>query len=227
MQGGAGDRGWGRRKKFVFRLYLSSTLLLAGEHAKQGPKQWGCLHFSSPCASAGRFVGYGTQSHRTCIEGCTLGFGVGPGEARPVLVMLQDPFLLADGGVLQKAPGPAPAAVLCFRAVWNRPAGRPRPEREDASDTELSSASSLDCADTAGLHHRKAVMDASVAPVLSKKPSAKHVLSVRHRCNRSAQFTLLRTALYGIDAVGQGWGLQHDVRLIEAWGGGGTSMGWI
>ena len=107
------------------------------------------------------------------FEGCTLGFEVGPGKARPVLVMLQDPFLLADGGVLQKAPGPAPAAVLCFRAVWNRPAGRPRPEREDASDTELSSASSLDCA---GLHHKKGVMDAEAALTLSKKATAKHTL---------------------------------------------------
>ena len=122
----------------------------------------------------GRFVGHGTQSR--CFEGCTLGLGVGPGEARPVLVMPQDPFLLADGGVLQKAPAPTAAAVLCFKAVWNRPAGRPRPEREDASDTELSSASSLDCADAAGLHHRKASMDADAAPVLSKKPTAKHCL---------------------------------------------------
>ncbi len=100
-----------------------------------------------PCASAkrGAFAKYGTINHIGHVfEGCTLGFGVGPGEARPVLVMLQDPFLLADGGVLQKAPGPAPAAVLCFRAVWNKPAGRPRPEREDANDTELSSASSLE-----------------------------------------------------------------------------------
>ncbi len=106
------------------------------------------------------------------VEGCTLGFGVGPGEARPVLVMPQDPFLLADGGVLQKAP--APAAVLCFRAVWNRPEGRPRPEREDASETKLSSASSLDCADAAGLHSRNASVDA--APTLSKKSNVKHVL---------------------------------------------------
>ena len=127
----------------------------------------------SPCASAKRFVGRGTQSRWTCFEGCTLGFGVGPGKARPVLVMLQDPFLLADGGVLQKAPGPAPAAVLCFRAVWNRPAGRPRPEREDASDTELSSASSPDCA---GLHHKKGLMNAEAALTLSKKATAKHTL---------------------------------------------------
>ena len=108
-----------------------------------------------------------------------------------MLVMLQDPFLLADGGVLQKAPGPAPAAVLCFRAVWNRPEGRPRPEREDASDTELSSASSLDCADIAGLHHRKALVDADAAPVLSKKPAAKHVSQVlKHVHNIENAFSL-------------------------------------
>jgi len=120
----------------------------------------------------GRCVEYGTQSRGTFFEGYTLGFPVGPGEARPVLVMPHDPFLLADGGVLQKAP--APAAVLCFKAVWSRPAGRPRPEREDASDTALSSASSLDCADAAGLHHRKASVDAALK--LSKKANVKHVL---------------------------------------------------
>ncbi|KAA6428250.1 MAG: hypothetical protein FRX49_01846 [Trebouxia sp. A1-2] len=95
----------------------------------------------------------------------------GPGEARPVFVVPQDPFLLADGGVLQKAP--APAAVLCFRAVWNRPEGRPRPDCEDASDTELSSASSLDCADAAGLHHRQKLTDANAPPELSNKSTVK------------------------------------------------------
>ena len=44
--------GGGGGRSLCSDCILSSTLLLAGKHAKQGPKQWGCLHFSSPCASA-------------------------------------------------------------------------------------------------------------------------------------------------------------------------------
>jgi len=78
---------------------------------------------------------------------------VGPGEARPVVVIPQDPFLLADGGVLQSPPPPSPAPALCFAVVCAMPVSLPKPEREDASDTALSSVSSLGCIDDAGLHN--------------------------------------------------------------------------
>ena len=70
----------------------------------------------------------------------TLGLGVGPGEPRPVLLMLQPPFLLADGGVLQRAPAAAPALYLtavCMRAG----ALLLTPPLCDATDAILSSPS--------------------------------------------------------------------------------------
>ena len=70
--------------------------------------------------------------------------------------MPQDPFLLADGGVLHPAPAPLADSALYFDAVWGRPVGLPSPERDDASDAALSSTSSLDWADGTGLHHNMA-----------------------------------------------------------------------
>lgn len=78
------------------------------------------------------------------INELTLGLGVGPGELRPVLVMLQPPFLFAEGGVLQRAsaPAPGPAPALHFAAVWNSAVGRLAPDLCDARDAALSSGPS-------------------------------------------------------------------------------------
>ena len=70
----------------------------------------------------------------------TLGLGAGPGDPRPVLLMLHPPFLLADGGVLQRAPVP----VLYLTAVGMRAAALLlSPPLCDATDAILSSASNL------------------------------------------------------------------------------------
>lgn len=74
---------------------------------------------------------YSTHTH-------TLGLGVGPGDPRPVLLMLHPPFLLADGGVLQRAPAPALyLTAVCMRAG----ALLLSPPLCDATDATLSSPS--------------------------------------------------------------------------------------
>ena len=74
-------------------------------------------------------------------SGMTLGLGVGPGEPLPVLLILHPPFLLADGGVLQRAP--ALALALCLSAVCMRAGGLLSPGLCvcDVTDAILSSPS--------------------------------------------------------------------------------------
>ena len=68
---------------------------------------------------------------------------MGPGELRPVLVMLQPPFMFAEGGVLQRAAATGPAPALYLAAVWNTVVGLPAADLCDPKEAALSSVSSL------------------------------------------------------------------------------------